>query len=1010
MSQTTLKKYVSDISDVYLSGKATEGSYYPALKSSLEEYTKTKGIDAEVIVQPKRTEGGMPDMLLRNQSGIIGHVEVKDIPNNLEEIQKTKQLTSYRHAYPNLILTDLFTFLLFRNGKRISTATLANKNSLLLSRKIPTMTDTTNVEKLLDTFLSYVAPESTTAKELATELAKRGKQLSNGVAVELENKNQQLLQIYESIRNQLLPSLTEQYFSDMYAQTIVYGLFFARVEAGSRQFDRINAYSYIPDNIPLLRRLFYIMQDPSLIDHLKWILDDIVTVLNRADMTSVMKNLHTKTWSDDPVIHFYETFLSVYNPEEREHLGVYYTPAPVVAYIMASVQEFLVGVFGKQDGLADSNVTLLDPASGTSTFPIMAIRLSYDVYSKRGKAGAFPSLVKEHILRNYFAFELLLAPYVIGHFKATLSLQDLGCSLTKERFQLYLTNALEMKLPSSQHSLFPEIENEGRSASRVKEEPVFVIVGNPPYSVSSDNKSEFIENLMEDYKTNLEDEKNIQPLSDDYIKFLRFANWKIAEVSKKGIVGMITNNAYLDGLIHRSMRKKLFEDFDQIYILNLHGNLRSHERTPEGKKDENVFDIQTGVAIVFLVKNGGEKKVCYSDLWGTRGLKYEWLLLHDAFNTKWKELKPTSQYYWFYPRESVGKYDTFPSLSEMMPFHREGVKTHRDWLVVGFEKEEIVGRLNSLKLLPEDEIMLALRLGNSYRSSVTHAKNLVLGLPKIDEDRIIGYSYRPFDNRYLYYDTQILDRPRPELHKQLGSVLLVTRRNSRQWPGDWSFAHVTRELPDIDMRGGVYVYPLIVDGKPNFSKAVISWAIDNFGEPFDQETFLGYVYGILYSKAFRRKYASELRTGFPRIPITSDKELFAKISTIGKELIQLHLLSDPKNWQSMAGFPEVGSDTIEKVTYDAANSCTLINDKQYFSKIDPEIWNYEVGGYKVCERWLRERIGRKLNSNEQAFFMKIVGAIRETIRLQRELDNLYSAVELNVVVLTEVDEQQKLVK
>lgn len=238
----------------------------------------------------------------------------------------------------------------------------------------------------------------------------------------------------------------------------------------------------------------------------------------------------------------------------------------------------------------------------------------------------------------------------------------------------------------------------------------------------------------------------------------------------------------------------------------------------------------------------------------------------------------------------------------------------------------------------------------------------------------------------------------------------MTRRNSRQWPGDWSFAHVTSELPDIDMRGGVYVYPLIVDGKPNFSKAVISWAIDNFGEPFDQETFLGYVYGILYSKAFRRKYASELRTSFPRIPITSDKELFAKISTIGKELIQLHLLSDPKNWQSMAGFPEVGSDTIEKVTYDAANSCTLINDKQYFSKIDPEIWNYEVGGYKVCERWLRERIGRKLNSNEQAFFMKIVGAIRETIRLQRELDNLYSAVELNVVVLTEVDEQQKLVK
>ena len=320
----------------------------------MEEYANTKGIDSEVIVQPKRSEGGMPDMLLRSQSGIIGHVEVKDIPNNLEETEKTKQLASYRQAYPNLILTDLFTFLLFRNGKKVSTATLANKNSLLLSRKVPKIVDAANIEKLLDSFLSYVAPESLTAKELATELAKRAKQLSNGVFVELENGNPQLVQVYESIKNQLLPSLTAEYFADIYAQTIAYGLFFARVEAGSKQFNRINAYSYIPDNIPLLRRLFYIMQDPSLIDHLKWILDDIVNVLNKADIISVMKNLHTKSWSEDPVIHFYETFLTVYNPEERAHLGVYYTPAPVVAYIMSSVQEFLVRAFGKQDGLADS--------------------------------------------------------------------------------------------------------------------------------------------------------------------------------------------------------------------------------------------------------------------------------------------------------------------------------------------------------------------------------------------------------------------------------------------------------------------------------------------------------------------------------------------------------------------------------------------------------------------------------------------------------------------------------
>ncbi|MGD0071653.1 MAG: type ISP restriction/modification enzyme [Candidatus Bathyarchaeia archaeon] len=974
----------------------------------MDEYIKSKGIDAEVIVQPKRSEGGMPDMLLKSQNGIIGHIEVKDIPNKLDETEKTNQLTSYRHAYPNLILSDLFSFYLYRNGKKISTATLANKNSLLLSRKVPKINDAANVEKLLDSFLAYVAPESFTAKELATELAKRAKQLSNAVVVELKDKNTLLLQVYESLKNQLLPSLTEEYFADMYAQTLAYGLFFAKVEAGSKQFNRINAYSYLPNNIPLLRRLFYIMQDPSLIDPIKWILDDIVTVLNKAKINSVLKNLHTKSWSEDPIIHFYETFLAVYNPKEREHLGVYYTPAPVVAYIMASVQEFLVRTFGKQDGLADSNVTLLDPASGTLTFPIMGIRLCFKLYSKQGKAGAFPSLVKEHILKNFFAFELLLAPYVIGHFKATLSLQDLGCDIADERFQLFLTNALEMKLPSSQHTLFPEIENEGRSASRVKEEPVFVIVGNPPYSVSSDNKSEFIENLMDAYKENLDDERNIQPLSDDYIKFIRFANWKIAETAGKGIVGMITNNAYLDGLIHRSLRKKLFEDFDQIYILNLHGNSRSHEKTPEGGKDENVFDIQQGVAILFLIKNGGEKKVYYADLWADRDSKYQWLLSHNAFNTKWIELRPAPREFWFYPKENSRNYDSFPLLSDMMPFHRQGVKTHRDWLVVGFDKEEITTRLNSLKTLPEDEILIALQIGEHYRAALAHAKKLVLALPDIDEHKIERYSYRPFDTRFIYYDNRILDRPRPDLYKQMGSIFLVTRRNSRQWPGLWSFAYVTNEIPDIDMRGGVYVFPLMVNGKPNFSKTFLTWVTEQFGQLFDSQSLLGYIYGILYCNSYRKKYGSELRTCFPRIPLTPDKELFMKICSIGKELIELHLLSSRKIWQSMAGFPEIGNDIVEKILYDPENFRVLINGKQYFSKVDPEIWNYEVGGYRVCERWLRERNGRKLNSDDQIVFMRMVGSIKETLKLQQELDVLFPQIELNVVSLIQTIEQQKL--
>ncbi|MDT8781956.1 MAG: N-6 DNA methylase [Candidatus Bathyarchaeota archaeon] len=801
MSNVALKKFVNNVCNLYFSGKATEGSYYSVLKSSFEEYAKAKGIDAEIIVQPKRSEGGMPDMLLRSNGSIIGHIEVKDIPQNLVEIERTKQLKQYKQAYPNLILTDLFSFVLFREGSRKANVVLADKHSLLLSNTVPKLSHIQEVESLLDEFLSYGTPETFTARELATELAKRAKQLKNNVIMELENNKQQLLRVYESIKKQLLPSLTKEYFADMYAQTLTYGLFFARIQAGSNEFNRVNAYSYIPNNIPLLERLFYLMQDPRLIEHIKWILDDIVAVLNKSDIPSVVKNLHTLSWSEDPVIHFYETFLKVYNPKERQHLGVYYTPAPIVAYIMSSVHEFLVSKFKKVDGLADKSVTLLDPASGTLTFPIMGIKLCHSIYEKQGKAGSFPSLVEDHILKNFYAFELLLAPYVIGHFKATLALQDLGCSLKNRRFQLYLTNALEFERSSSQDTIFPEINSEEKNAIKVKEEPVFVVVGNPPYSVSSENKSKFIETLMDDYKVNLENERNIQPLSDDYIKFLRLANWKIAEKSNQGIVGMITNNAYLDGLIHRSIRKKLLDDFNEIYILNLHGNSRSQEKTPEGNKDENVFEIQQGVSIIFLLKNQeNTKSVYYKDMWGTRESKYQWLLSHSASETDWIELRPASPDYWFIPNSSLGKYAEFPLLTDLMPFQRQGVKTHRDWLVVGLKTNELSAKLNSLKTYSEDEFMLSMHLREKDRPGVVHSKRLLSNIT-IDDNKIIKYSYRPFDERYLYYDYNLLDRPRPELFKHLGSLFLVTRNNSRQWPGIWSFAHVTSELPDIDMRG-----------------------------------------------------------------------------------------------------------------------------------------------------------------------------------------------------------------
>jgi type I restriction-modification system DNA methylase subunit len=1004
------KKYLGDIAKVYLSGKATEPSYYPVLKTFLESYTLFRKMDAEIIAQPKQIESSMPDFLLRTSGMMIGSIEAKDIPTNLADLEKSKQLLKYRKTYHNLLFTDFFTFVLYRDGRKIATAKIADKNVLLLSAKVPKTENEQNLRSLLDSFLEYFTPQSYTAKQLATELAKRSKQLREYIAVELSTNNFMLLQIYENIKKQLLPALTKDRFADIYAQTLAYGLFFAKVEAREKQFNRINAYSYLPENIPLLRRLFYIMQDPTLIDSLKWIIEDIVTLLNIANMESIMKSFHNQLWSEDAVVHFYETFLAVYNPKERERRGVYYTPGPVVAYIVSSIQEFLRGVFAKADGLADSTVTLLDPAAGTLTFPTMAIKLCHDEFVKKGKAGVFPNLVREHILKDYFAFELLLAPYVIGHFKVTLSFEDLGYELGDSRFQLYLTNALESTLPAGQQFLFPELENEAEKASKIKSDPIFVIMGNPPYSVSSENKSEFIEQLMEDYKRDVKEERNIQPLSDDYIKFLRFAHWKIAEKTGKGIVGMITNNAYVDGLIHRGMRKKIYEAFDQIYILNLHGNSRSHEKTPDGGKDENVFDIQQGVAIIFLIKNGGENKLFYSDLWGLRNAKYAWLLSHNALNTDWAKLNPEHPNYWFFPKKEIEKYNEFPLLSELMPFHRQGVKTHRDWLVVGFAEDEIVARMKALRTMSEDEMISAIGLKESQRPSVTHAKQLASGLSKISEDKIIKYCYRPFDYRYLYYDSHVLDRPRLDLAKQKGSIFLVTRRNSRQWPGAWSFAHVTKKLPDIDMRGGTYAFPLIVDGSPNFSRNFLNWVSKLLGEEaLDPEGFLGYIYAILYSKEYRKKYDPELRMEFPRIPLTSSKDLFLTISAFGTELMRAHLLCGPEIESMQAGFPETGSDLVEEANFDPESFRVIINEKQWFSNVPLEVWKYEVGGYQICERWLLERLGRKLNSNDQIAYMKIVGAIKRTITIQKQIDNLYAELESTTIKLPSQEAQQALI-
>jgi len=603
--EKSLKGYLKEIHKIYTSGDFREESFYPELKKLIEGCSQFFQMDGEtnVLVLPKATEVGIPDFRIGKNGEIVGYIEAKSPDVALNDVEESEQLKRYRDSLPNLILTNFLEFRLYRYGTPIARAEAGRQFTLQTLKYPPPPEKVDLFYELLEKFFSFSTPAIQNSSELSCELAKRTRFLEHIVQEELLKGNEEVRRLFKAIEAELIENLTNERFADLYAQTITYGLFAGRMRV-QNGFSRETAWRFIPESLPLLREIFYSMTGPNFPESLSWIVDDITQVLEKADISSILKEFKTTRWEEDPVIHFYETFLATYNPRERERLGVYYTPLPVVSYIVRSIHQLLKDKFRKSEGLATNDVTLLDPAAGTLTFVVQAIKQVQQELEAKKKAGLITSYIEEHILPHFHAFEILMAPYTVGHFKVSMVLEEMGYQFKKnERFQFYLTNTLEMKEPE-QMSFLIDLAKEGQAAKRIKERvPILVILGNPPYSVSSENKSEFIEGLMEEYKEDVRSERNIQPLSDDYIKFIRFAHWKI-EQAGKGILGFISNNSYLSGVIHRGMRRKLLETFDEIYILNLHGSSRIGETTPDGGKDENVFDIQQGVAIALFVKYG----------------------------------------------------------------------------------------------------------------------------------------------------------------------------------------------------------------------------------------------------------------------------------------------------------------------------------------------------------------------------------------------------------------------
>ncbi|WP_069805997.1 type ISP restriction/modification enzyme [Thermogemmatispora onikobensis] len=1111
MPADPLGVYRSTIAQLAQTGVATEHTYRAALARLLEALAP----ETRVINEPRRIACGAPDLAVTTTLGAtsltIGYVETKDLGLDLEGIERDatqsrprtengRQLQRYLRSLENLVLTNYLDFRWYVGGSLRLQARLVPVDQPRRLAVLPQSQQ--EVRSLLERFLSHRAAPITNPAELAQRMARLAHLIRDVVVEAFRGKQASplLRDLYRSFREVLLPDLTEPAFADMFAQTLTYGLFAARAQhQGPQPFRRTDAAREIPRTNPFLRKLFSTIAGVELDDEpFVGFVDELAELLALTDLEQVLADFGRRSRREDPMVHFYETFLAAYDPQLREVRGVYYTPDPVVSYIVRSVDRLLREQFGCAEGLADASqvqvtlhdeqgeprsetvprVLILDPACGTGTFLYHTIALIREQYRHAGNAGLWSSYVREALLPRLFGFELLMAPYAMAHLKLGMQLSGLDLPpeeratwaydfRSEDRLRIYLTNTLEEALKRAELTFGHYISEEANQAATVKRGyPVMVVLGNPPYSGHSANQGAWIRDLLHGKEHGSEHrsanyfevdgqplrERNPKWLNDDYVKFIRFGQWRI-EQTGYGILAFITNHGYLDNPTFRGMRQSLLKSFDEIYLLNLHGNSKKRERAPDGSRDENVFDIQQGVAIGIFVKRQrpaiGEQKpparVFYADLWGPRELyeqqgeerrlvggKYAWLAEHDVKTTQWEELYPCSPFYFFIPQKSTlrAEYEQWPRLPEIMPVNVLGFQTHRDHFAIDFDRERLLQRLEELRQGALSDEDYAAKYGLNQRSEW----NVSLARQRLRREQdwqrwLLPCLYRPFDQRYCYLGEAVTDRPRKELLQHIAGrenlCLNVTRQTRAP---SWQHVFITN-LPTpalfIEIKDGSTVFPLYLYQLPEGKRSLFhleetavqrcegphaniaptyiqqmekaltmqsrSQGKGDLSQSFGPEDLLHYLYAILHAPSYRERYAEFLKSDFPRVPLTSNRELFAALCQLGERLVALHLLrtSDPARRPS---YPVAGSNRVERVEFVADLSSgqgrVFINATQYFAGVPEEVWTFEVGGYQVCAKWLKDRKGRVLTFQDIVQYQQIVAALAETIPLMEQIDDV----------------------
>ena len=1060
-----INEYIILVNRIYARGNATEHSYRGILSQLIENAFS----EITVTNEPTRVKCGAPDYVVSKKEIPVGYIEAKDIDKNLDTVETSKskdQIQRYLNALENFILTNYLTFYFYRYGEKVQSIQIAE----IVGNKIKPIAENFSLfENLLTAFVEFQGETIRSAEKLAVMMAHKAQLMKDifyrTLITEDKSQNTSLRDQLKAFQKILIHDLNEKRFADIYAQTIAYGLFAARFHKGQKPdepFSRRTAGYYVPRSNPFLRKLFGYIAGPDLDERVSWVVDALAEVFKYTDVDHLLESFHSEKSKDDPIIHFYETFLKEYDPTLRKKRGVYYTPDPVVNFIVRAVDDILKKDFQLSKGLADTSqvkletrsngktrekefhkVQILDPAAGTGTFLAEVIKKIHANF--KGQEGIWEAYVEEHLKPRLHGFEILMTSYAMCHLKLDLLLQSTGYHASEKmnRFSVYLTNSLEEVYALEMESGFIDwLTQEAKEANKIKQDiPVMVVIGNPPYSGESQNKGKWIMGLMEDYKkepnigSQLE-ERNPKWLNDDYVKFLRYGEHLIAN-NQEGILAFINNHGFLDNPTFRGMRWHLLQSFDHIYIIDLHGNTRKKETCPDGSPDKNVFDIQEGVSINLFVKTNKKSsqalaKVKHFDLYGSRELKYKYLSENSLKDIPFQELSLQKPQYFFVQKDLSlqAQYNKGFAITEMFPVNSVGIVTARDSFTIHDTPDQVKKTIHTFLEMEDEEARAYFDLGEDVRDWKVHlAKKDLIASGEDFENHLVPINYRPFDKRYTYYTGNSKGfhcMPRDEVMShflQRKNVGLIAKRGHSELMS--SPIHVSKYIIESrswsrpGMQGIESIFPLYiyeeesnqielyekVNGirRPNFKKAQLRLIEESLNLKLVTETeqkgkknfspldLLDYIYAILHSPAYRKKYEEFLKIDFPRIPYPKSQKVFWQLTGLGSELRQIHLLESPVVEKFITKYPVTGGNPVDRVRYEAQNKSkgrVHINSTQYFENVPLATWEFYIGGYQPAQKWLKDRKTKHLSFDEVAHYQKIIVALDQTDKLMKEIDKM----------------------